>query len=124
MLCTHGSKHAWTRLLWIIDVAHLIDHERDLNWDATIREARRLGLWHRLALGVLLTHHIADAEVAHRIRRQFELNSGCCLLARHFTENLFNAPGSIPEGLIPYNIHLLATRSLAIAFDAEPLPTE
>ena len=72
MLCMHGSKHGWSRLIWICDVAKLIESEPGLDWNLALREAKRLGLWRCLALGVLLARRVAGAQVPAEVLRGFE----------------------------------------------------
>ena len=43
VLCMHGSKHAWSRLIWICDVAQLLAACPGLDWNKVNREAKRLG---------------------------------------------------------------------------------
>ena len=48
ILCVHGSKHAWERLKWVVDVAELLRSQR-LNWKrvfstATKWKCRRMAL--------------------------------------------------------------------------------
>jgi hypothetical protein len=110
MLCMHGSKHIWPRLIWICDVAQLLHSYRDLNWDEAIREAKRSGLWRALALGVLLAHRMASAIVPEAILKGFESDSVASDMARHIERTLFDAPGSAPPGRVPYYIKLLSLR--------------
>jgi Uncharacterised nucleotidyltransferase len=107
VLCMHGSKHAWSRLLWICDVAQLLNVSPDLDWKEVIREARQSGLWRALALGVLLAHRIGGATVPQSVLRRFESDTTACDLAQHIQEHLFDAPGSTPVSRVPYNIQLL-----------------
>lgn len=110
MLCLHGSKHVWTRLAWIVDVARLLASSPDLDWKEIDREARQTGLWRTLALGVLLAHRIAGANVPSAVLRKFESNGTVSRLAQHIDANLFDAPGRIPPGFVPYSIRLLGFR--------------
>lgn len=110
MLCMHGSRHIWGRLLWICDVAQLIESERGLNWNATIREARRTGLWRSLALGVLLAKRIAGARLPDDVLNQFASHSSSNQLAQYIAQHIFDSPGTPPEGLLPYNVRLLGPR--------------
>jgi hypothetical protein len=107
VLCMHGSKHVWARLLWICDVAQLLHVSPDLDWKDAIQEARKSGLWRALALGVLLAHRIAGATVPQSALRRFESDTTACDLAQHIQEHLFDAPGSTPVSRVPYNIQLL-----------------
>ena len=107
VLCMHASKHVWSRLIWICDVVQLLRSEPSLNWRAAIEQARKTGLWRALALGVLLAHHVADADVPEPILRRFRADRTANKLALHIQKNLFIAPGSTPSSRIPYNIQLL-----------------
>ena len=107
VLCMHGSKHVWSRLIWICDVAQLLASSPDLDWKEVIYEAKKSGLCRTLALGVLLAHRVVGATVPQAVLRRFESDSPACNLAQHIQENLFDAPGSTPMGRVPYSIRLL-----------------
>ncbi len=110
MLCLHGSKHIWMRLIWICDVAQWIQANPALDWEQAIREARRSGLTRALALGVLLAHRVAGARVPDAVLQRFESDRAASGLAEQIDRNLFDAPGKPPEGRIPYGIRLLSPR--------------
>jgi len=110
VLCMHGSKHVWSRVLWICDVARLLECSPDLDWERAIREAKKSGLSRSLALGVLLAYRIADASVPPTVLRRLQSDSAANQLARHIEENLFEAPGNTPMGPVPYSIQLLDFR--------------
>src|SRR5690606_19651723 len=43
-LCAHGGKHRWERLLWLADVARLLEAAPALDWDALRARAASSGL--------------------------------------------------------------------------------
>lgn len=107
VLCMHGCKHAWSRMIWVRDVAQLLSVNPGLDWKITIEEAKHSGLWRALALGVLLAESVCGAPIPASVCRQFE-NASALRLARHFDDCLFEAPGSGVPGGIPYYIQLLS----------------
>lgn len=113
MLCMHGSKHAWSRLIWICDVAKMLESESGLDWNSAIREAKRLGLWRCLALGVLLAHSLAGAQVPPEALRRFERDRTARRLANFLQKHVLSEPGRVPDGRVPYDIHLLGFRERA-----------
>ena len=115
MLCMHGSKHVWSRLIWICDVAKLIESEPDLDWNAVRREAKRVGLWRCLALGVLLAQSVAGANVPAEVQRGFEANQRMRNLAEFLGEHVLQEPGTMPGGWMPYNLQILGFRDRARA---------
>jgi hypothetical protein len=120
VLCMHGSRHSWSRLMWICDVAQLLESEPELDWDFAKREAERVGLWRCLALGVLLAHRVAGACVPADVLGVFEADSAAQRLAVFFEQYTLEDPGRVPEGRVPYHIQLLGFRdraSLALSLD-------
>ena len=112
-LCMHGSKHVWSRLIWIYDVEQLLAGCPNLDWKAVLEEAKRSGLWRSLALGVLLAHNLAGAPVPLPILRRFKADRSARNLALHLEKHLFDAPGCTPESRVPYNVQLLGFRDRA-----------
>jgi hypothetical protein len=110
MLCMHGSKHTWQRLVWICDVAQLLVSFPALDWKEVDQKAKRLGLRRVLALGMLLANRVAGAPVPVAVLRRSESDATACRLARHIQENLFDAPDKLPVGGTPYAFQLLEFR--------------
>ncbi len=70
LLCMHGTKHQWSRLNWVCDVAQLLRRAPNLDWDRIEAEARPVGLRKAVALGLLLAHSICGvAGPAEAIRK-------------------------------------------------------
>lgn len=113
MLCMHGSKHAWSRLVWICDVAKLLESEPGLDWELAQREAKQVGLWRCLALGVQLARRFTGCEVPSAVLHNFESSRAMRKLARFFDENLLEEPGKMPTGWTPYNVRILGFRERA-----------
>lgn len=91
LLCLHGTKHEWMRLFWIRDVIQFLHVHPDLDWDFVQREARRLGLWRSVGLGVLLSHRLGGVGVADVVLRRFEADTRVRRLEEHVRRHLFDA---------------------------------
>jgi putative nucleotidyltransferase-like protein len=113
MLCMHGSKHVWSRLIWICDVAKLLESEPELDWDFARREAKRVGLPRCLALGVLLARRIAGAKVPADVLKGFEADRSTRNLAAFLAEHILEEPGRMPTGWMPYNVRILGFQDRA-----------
>lgn len=109
-LCMHGSRHVWSRLLWICDIAHLVLSATALDWESVAQEARALGLWRPLALGVLLANRMLGTPTDCPLLFSIQQDNTVLKLTKHFEENLLVAPGMGPAGRIPYNVLLLDSR--------------
>ena len=66
-LCAHGTKHHWSRLLWVMDVAQVVRRHADLDWDALLGEARRIGSLRVLLLGLRLTQKWLDTDLPEAV---------------------------------------------------------
>lgn len=110
ILCMHGSKHSWSRWMWVCDVAMLIESEPDLDWTFSEREAKRVGLERCFALGVLLAWRAADVRVPPQVLRKLKAYKGMDRLSEFFLESLMENPGGTPPGTLPYFVRILGFR--------------
>lgn len=116
VLCMHGCKHFWSRLVWVCDIGKVISASPDLDWAAIVAESKRLGLWRALGLGVLLTERLLQAGFPSDILDLFEQDKTTQSLASHFADNLLDNPGMGPPGRVPYGLQLLDFRDRARLF--------
>ena len=73
ILCAHGSKHCWSSLIWIADIAAVLRAWRDdVNWEVLLSRSAAGGGEKQLLLGLRLAHDVLGAElpaaVAERLR--------------------------------------------------------
>lgn len=69
VLCLHGSKHYWTRLGWLVDVAELMRQQTRADWDWMLGQARAMACERRLALGLHLAGELLGAALPPDVRR-------------------------------------------------------
>jgi hypothetical protein len=62
LICVHGAKHFWERLMWIADVAALISRQAP-DWDRATAAARDVGAERILRLGLRLASDLLGAEL-------------------------------------------------------------
>jgi hypothetical protein len=67
-LATHGARHNWKRLIWLLDVAVMVDRTDAATVDGWIAEAERLGVAGPLAQGLALAHATLALPLPERIR--------------------------------------------------------
>jgi hypothetical protein len=66
LICVHGAKHFWERLMWIADVAALISRQR-LDWDCVSAAANEVGAQRILHLGLRLASDLLGAELPSQL---------------------------------------------------------
>jgi hypothetical protein len=91
ILCAHGSKHLWARLLWICDIAELIRSTPKLDWGLVMLNARKCGSLRMLLLGLHLAHTVLGTTLPEKVKRAIGADRSVDRLAgeliREFIEN-------------------------------------
>ena len=90
LLCIHGSRHQWERLIWICDIALLLKHER-IDWSRLIARARSLRCERMVYLGLLLAHQVLAAPLPETIALRLRHNRAVFQLADTVCKQLFSS---------------------------------
>jgi hypothetical protein len=61
--CAHASKHEWTELKWVCDVAALVAWQPDIDWGCALERAREQGCLRMCLLGLALAASLLDCDV-------------------------------------------------------------
>jgi len=72
MLCVHGAKDFWSRLIWIADVAAIIDRLDAPDWERLSAEAKKYDAERMLRLGLWLAREIFGSNVPGDVLRSAE----------------------------------------------------
>jgi hypothetical protein len=103
ILCLHGAKHRWSRLLWICDVAELVrasyDSGRGWDWDRLLDRVRRWGTERALLLGLCLARDLLDAPVPDAVASRLADHRPVTSLTGEVTRRLFLAASGRPGAL-------------------------
>ena len=96
-LCVHGSKHEWTELRWICDIAELVDGRPELDWAAAFARAREQGCARMLGLGLALAARVLGAEVPEPLGAALAADAAIPALAAHVESHLFDVDYDAPS---------------------------
>jgi hypothetical protein len=75
LLCVHGTKHGWERMIWLCDVAELLRVAPHMDQVGTLDRARRLGGLRMTLLGLALAGELMGAPLHEDVRRQIEADA-------------------------------------------------
>jgi hypothetical protein len=67
LICIHGAKHLWERLMWIADVAALVSRQTGIDWGRATASARAVRANHMLHTGLLLAADVLHARLPEAI---------------------------------------------------------
>ena len=88
LICVHGAKHFWERLMWIADVAALISSPQPLDWDATMTAAREVGGERILRLGLCLAADVLGAKLPPQVAARVQRDRAVSALTRKIQKRL------------------------------------
>src|SRR5437016_2951308 len=98
LVCVHGAKHFWERLLWIADVAALVSRQTDIDWERVRRLANAVGAERMLHTGLRLASDLLKAQLPDNVQAMLEADAGAARLAEE-TLTWLPAAGYAPIGL-------------------------
>jgi hypothetical protein len=109
ILCVHGSKDLWARLIWICDIAAIIRSNKELDWKRVLKEAASGGALRMLLLGLSLAQGLLNATLPDEVRRRIDGDNTIESLVREIRARLFQTSshpvGSLKEVLFHLKVH-------------------
>jgi hypothetical protein len=88
-LCAHGTKHCWSNLGWLCDVACHVQSNPNLDWDLCIRLAEPAGCELVLKHSLLLTGQVLGLELPGPISQYASHDTKAHMLAKRAQTFLF-----------------------------------
>ena len=67
LICIHGAKHLWERLIWIADVAALVSRQTEINWGRAQASAKAVRAEHLLHTGLRLAADVLRAPLPEAV---------------------------------------------------------
>lgn len=134
-LCVHGAKHHWDTLMWVHDIAQLVDVQPAIDWPLLLAQAETMGCRRLLWLSLKLACEDLGAVVPKDIWRSVQADPHLQPLAQQIRTQWFYMTPLQPldqlrfhlrirerwRDRIWYGVHLATTPSVA-DWSAQPLP--
>jgi len=87
-LAVHGAKHAWSRLCWLSDIAHLI-YRAELDQDTVRRRAERWHIARIVKIALYLAQWTLGTELPESLQTWIQEDREASKLAEVLVRNLF-----------------------------------
>jgi hypothetical protein len=81
ILSVHAAKHVWGRLIWLCDIARLMQAP-DVKWDWVAEQASKLGIARILGITVLLANQLLGAPIPGALQRTLSEDREASALAK------------------------------------------
>ncbi len=72
MLCVHGAKDFWSRLIWVADVAALVGKLTDVDWGRLLIEAKKYDAERMVRLSLWLANAIFESKLPAGVLQDIE----------------------------------------------------
>ncbi|PSO53305.1 MAG: hypothetical protein BRC57_09825 [Cyanobacteria bacterium QS_8_48_54] len=91
-LCMHGSKHCWSELKWLCDVAEVIHTYPEIDWEQLSQRAKILGSDRMLWLGLFLARELLGVTLPEAVLSRMQADAEAKSLAGQVRERIFERP--------------------------------
>jgi Uncharacterised nucleotidyltransferase len=109
LICIHGAKHFWERLMWIADVAALVSRQTGMDWERVANSSRAVGAEHMLRTGLRLASDLLKAQLPGTVHDAVQADGMAARLAEQCGKWL-PAAGNTPPGLFERAVFRLRMR--------------
>jgi hypothetical protein len=87
LICIHGAKHFWQRLMWIADVAALISRQ-NVDWDRAASAAREVGAERMLRVGLRLAADVLAVRLSAQTAAEVHADAAAGRIAAQVARRL------------------------------------
>jgi len=109
LICIHGAKHFWERLMWIADVAAVVSRQTGIDWQRVADLARAVGAERILHTGLRLASDLLQARLPDKVQAMVQADVVAARLAEQ-TCKWLPAAGYAPPGLFERAVFRLRMR--------------
>ncbi len=88
ILCIHGAKDFWERIVWIADIAELVQSGSGFDWDEACRRAELMKAERMLHLGLALAAGLLDAPLPLEVTSLVAADQVATTLAKELKSRL------------------------------------
>jgi hypothetical protein len=88
VLCVHGAKDFWQKLIWVADIAELVRSYPALDWNQVAQTAGELRAQRMLYFGLALARDLLDARLPPEVVAHVEADSAVAPLVARVKQNL------------------------------------
>jgi hypothetical protein len=97
LICIHGAKHLWERLIWIADVAALVSRQTSIDWRGATATAKEVGAERMLHTGLRLASDLLHAGLPDTVLAAVQADLGAGKLAASVRTWLAAAGNAAPS---------------------------
>lgn len=86
-LCLHGSKHFWQKILWLVDIAMIVQSRQDWDWEKILQNASKTGTLRRMLVALFLVQRLWEIPVSLLCRLKMAQDKSLSALAKQICQH-------------------------------------
>jgi hypothetical protein len=99
LICIHGAKHFWERLMWVADVAALVTLQSKIDWERVEASAREVGAERMVHAGLQLAMKLLKARPPEKVEQAVMADRAAGKLAEQAVPWM-ESSGEVSAGLL------------------------
>ena len=88
LLCQHGCKHAWSRLIWLYDIVRILENNKNLDWDKIVSLGTKKNSIKMLLTSLNLAQLLFRVEIPNEIKQRIGSDHSVRKISNRILENL------------------------------------
>jgi hypothetical protein len=96
LICIHGAKHLWERLMWIADVAALVSRQTSMDWQRLADSASAVKAESMLHTGLRLASDLLRVQLPGKVQAAVQADATAARLAKQCCKWLLSAGNATP----------------------------
>ena len=109
LVCIHGAKHFWERLMWVADVAAMASGGTQLDWEVVVKSAKAVGAERMMHVALRLVEGLLHTEIPAEIKEAVTQDSAVVAICERIKKWLPYA-GFAPPSLVQRAIFRMGMR--------------
>jgi len=88
LLCQHGCKHSWSRLIWVYDIVKILENSERLDWDKIISLSHQKNSTKMLLTGLNIANMLYCVELPNEINKKIVSDSAIEKISINLIKNI------------------------------------
>lgn len=106
-LSVHGAKDFWARLLWVADVAELVQIPQGFDWETALAAANELNCGRMVRLAILLANGLLDAPIPQTVLSRAQRDRAAQAMTRTVSRWLFTTEPARAQERARYRMRMV-----------------
>ncbi|NMC63686.1 MAG: nucleotidyltransferase family protein, partial [SAR324 cluster bacterium] len=106
LLCVHGMKHLWCRLLWVFDIVCALEQKDDFNWDLVLKKSSEMACLRQVLCGMKIAELLSGRVVPGCVSKAISKDARVQEVAKELVSLIFERRAGVVASLHNILLHM------------------